>query len=67
MSRKKEKVVLICDIGGTNVRFGLYRENQEGLVAFDGKYKCADFSSFEQAVERYFQDSKLKNYPLICG
>ena len=62
----KEKSVLICDIGGTNVRFGLYKENQKGLVSFDGKYKCADFQSFEEAVQKYFTEHKPKQYPELC-
>ena len=48
-----KKNVLICDIGGTNVRFGLYNRNQGDEVTFDGKYKCVEFSSFEEAVGTY--------------
>lgn len=62
----KEKIVLICDIGGTNVRFGLYKENQKDLVSFDGKYKCADFPSFEAAVQKYFSEHKPSKYPELC-
>ena len=62
----KEKIVLICDIGGTNVRFGLYNENQKSLVSFDGKYKCADFPSFEAAVQHYFSEQKNSKYPELC-
>ena len=62
----KEKIVLICDIGGTNVRFGLYKENQKDLVTFDGKYKCADFPSFEAAVQKYFSEHKPSKHPELC-
>ena len=62
----QEKNVLICDIGGTNVRFGIYKENQQGLVSFDGKYKCAEFSSFEEVVQRYFTEHKPSSYPQLC-
>jgi len=66
MSMGKNETVLICDIGGTNVRFGLYQENQEGLVSFDGKYKCADVSSFEEAVGRYFAEHQPNKKPALC-
>ena len=66
MSDKNKKVVLICDIGGTNARFGLYHEQQKELIEYDGKYKCADFSSFEEVIEQYFHDSKISQYPQFC-
>ena len=66
MSVNKNEIVLICDIGGTNVRFGLYHENQEDLVSFDGKYKCADFSSFEEVVGKYFSEHQPNKKPSLC-
>lgn len=66
MSDKNQKVVLICDIGGTNARFGLYHDQQKELIEYDGKYKCADFSSFEEVVQQYFHDSNITNYPQFC-
>ena len=59
MNSENKKSVLICDIGGTNVRFGLYDRQQGDNVVFDGKYKCVEFSSFEEAVGKYL---KKKNW-----
>ena len=61
---KTKEIVLISDIGGTNVRFGLYEEDQTEIVNFDGKYKCADFKSFEQAVLFYLKEKQVK--PTLC-
>lgn len=66
MSVNKNEIVLICDIGGTNVRFGLYTENQKDLVSFDGKYKCVDFSSFEEVVGKYFSEHQPNKEPSLC-
>lgn len=59
-----KEIVLICDIGGTNVRFGFYTENQNNDVKFDGKYKCAEFTSFESAVLHYLNGKSQK--PTLC-
>ncbi len=66
MKEHNKKVVLICDLGGTNVRFGLYHENQQELIYFNGKYKCADFPSFEAVVDRYLKDHKTTRLPSLC-
>lgn len=59
-----KEIVLICDIGGTNVRFGLYEEGQTGNVDFDAKYKCSEFTSFEEAVSTYL--STKSQQPTLC-
>ncbi len=59
-----KEIVLICDIGGTKVRFGLYTEGQEGTVEFDKEYKCLEFKSFEEAVQTYLDTKKEK--PTLC-
>lgn len=64
MNGENKKNVLICDIGGTNVRFGLYDRQQGDNVVFDGKYKCVEFSSFEEAVGKYLKKKKEK--PTLC-
>lgn len=56
--------VLICDIGGTNIRFGIYKKNQEKNLDFDGKYPCVQFRSFEEAVALYLKGKKEK--PTLC-
>ena len=61
---KTKELVLISDIGGTNVRFGLYQEGQTDIVNFDGKYKCNEFRSFEEAVLFYLKEKHLK--PTLC-
>ncbi len=63
-SHTSKEIVLICDIGGTKVRFGLYTEGQEGTVEFDKQYKCIEFKSFEEAVETYLDTKKEK--PTLC-
>lgn len=63
-NQSNKEIVLICDIGGTNVRFGLYTEGQKDNVNFDGKYKCDEFTSFESAVLHYLEGKKLK--PTLC-
>lgn len=59
-----EKNVLICDIGGTNVRFGIYTSGQNDTVKFDGKYKCTQFTSFEEGVGFYLNQKKA--HPKLC-
>lgn len=61
---RAKEVVLISDIGGTNVRFGLYTEGQTEKVNFDGKYKCSEFRSFEEAVQFYLSEKEIK--PTLC-
>lgn len=61
---RAKEVVLISDIGGTNVRFGLYTEEQTEKVDFDGKYKCSEFRSFEEAVQFYLSEKETK--PTLC-
>lgn len=61
--KTKEKV-LISDVGGTNVRFGIYEDGQTELVTFDKKYKCRDVASFEDAVGRYLAEKNIK--PALC-
>ncbi len=64
MNKTSKEIVLICDIGGTKVRFGLYKENQEGIVEFDKEYKCNEFTSFETAVQHYLD--KKEEQPTLC-
>ena len=66
MSKSVQESVLICDIGGTNVRLGIYTEGQKDLVSFDGKYKCAEFTSFEDVVKTYFSEHTPKHKPQLC-
>lgn len=61
---KQKETVLISDIGGTNVRFGIYQEGQTEIVNFDGKYKCNEFQSFEEAVLFYLKEKHTK--PTLC-
>ncbi len=63
-SHSPKEIVLICDIGGTKVRFGLYTEGQEGTVEFDEQYLCRRFKSFEEAVQTYLDTKKEK--PTLC-
>lgn len=64
MQNQQKQIVLICDIGGTNVRFGLYTEGEGEKVNFDAKYKCDQFTSFEQAVSYYL--STQNKQPTLC-
>lgn len=64
MIQKDKSKVLICDIGGTNVRFGLYSKNGPRFIDFARKYKCVDFSSFEEAVGKYLKEKKI--HPVLC-
>ena len=50
--------VLVADIGGTNVRFGL-GTTPERPVERIRKYKISDFPNPETAVRRYFDDLGL--------
>lgn len=64
INKDNKEIVLISDIGGTNVRFALYTEGQTTPLVFDGKYKCTEFSSFEHAVQYYLSDKNVK--PTLC-
>ena len=66
MAVHNNQSVLICDVGGTNVRFGIYQDNQPEPVTFNGKYKCAYFPYFEAALAQYRHDAKLDVLPAFC-
>ncbi len=59
----KKEIVLLADVGGTNVRFGTYTENEK-TANFDKKYLVANFKSFEEAVETYLKETGKK--PTLC-
>ena len=59
----KKEVVLLADVGGTNVRFGTYRKGDED-VNFDKKYLVSSFKSFEEAVQKYLEETSKK--PSLC-
>lgn len=64
MTQQSKEIVLLCDIGGTNVRFATYIDGQTTPVEFDGKYKCAEFTSFETAVQHYLETKQDR--PTLC-
>lgn len=50
----KHPITLIADIGGTNARFGIVRNNKESFT-HTKTLQCADFSGVESAIEAYLQ------------
>lgn len=59
----KKELVLLADVGGTNVRFGTYQEGDE-TAHFDKKYLVSEFKSFEEAVQTYLNETGKK--PTLC-
>lgn len=47
------QVAIIGDIGGTNARFALVAPNG---ITHSMQYKCADFESFHDLLDRYYAD-----------
>lgn len=59
----KKEIVLLADVGGTNVRFGTYLSGEK-IANFDKKYLVSKFKSFEEAVETYLTETKKQ--PSLC-
>ena len=59
----KKEVVLLADVGGTNVRFGTYVQG-DNEANFDKKYLVTQFKSFEEAVQTYLNETGKK--PSLC-
>lgn len=51
----KDAVSLVVDIGGTNIRLGLVAAG--GVPVKVAKYRCAEFTGLEQAIDQYLEDS----------
>tara|TARA_R110002124_G_scaffold287216_1_gene471441 strand:+ start:135086 stop:136111 length:1026 start_codon:yes stop_codon:yes gene_type:complete len=57
------KTLIVCDIGGSNARFGLRstdKNTQEAKITNIIKYYRDDFSSFNEVLERYHYDVSKK-------
>ncbi len=61
--KKENELVLIADVGGTNVRFGTYTPGEE-TAHFDKKYLVSKFKSFEEAVQTYMTETGKE--PTLC-
>lgn len=59
----KKEVVLLADVGGTNVRLGTYQIGDE-TAHFDKKYLVSKFKSFEEVVQTYLDETGKK--PTLC-
>lgn len=58
--------VLIADVGGTNVRFGIFKEDEE-QAHFDKKYPVDQFKSFEDAISTYLTETTSRPTLLVVG
>ncbi len=58
--------VLLCDVGGTNVRFGVYTKGQKEEVVFT-TYKCNQFSSFEEAAACFLKEKNQRPHFCVIG
>lgn len=47
---------LVVDLGGTFIRFGLYNPSTRPLLEHIRKFKVADFSNLEEAIQAYIGD-----------
>ena len=59
----KKEIVLLADVGGTNVRLGTYQIGDE-TAHFDKKYLVSKFKSFEEVVQTYLDETGKK--PTLC-
>ncbi len=59
----KKELVLLADVGGTNVRLGTYQEG-DITAHFDKKYLVSKFKSFEEVVQAYLDETGKK--PTLC-
>lgn len=62
ISNETKPQVLMVDIGGTNVRFGVYTDGQEENK-YDISYEVAQFKTFVEAIEQYLKDKNLYGKP----
>ena len=56
--------VLLSDMGGTNIRFAVMDERHTSDVV---RFKCADFSSFEEVLAHFLSTSKVKPSHFVLG
>jgi glucokinase len=56
--------VLIADVGGTNIRFGLAEDKK---VTHVSKFRCADFKSTEEAIQTYLNQVGEKPDYFVAG
>lgn len=49
-------MIILCDIGGTHVRFALKRDGQPAEIE---KYQVADYPSFDEALGAYCADKNI--------
>lgn len=59
----KKEIVLLADVGGTSVRFGIY-ESGALTAHFDQKYPVDKFKSFEEAAQYYLEKKGIA--PTLC-
>ena len=59
----KKELVLLADVGGTNVRLGTYQQGDK-TAHFDKKYLVSKFKSFEEVVQTYLAETGKK--PTLC-
>lgn len=59
----KKELVLLADVGGTNVRLGTYQQG-DITAHFDKKYLVSKFKSFEEVVQAYLDETGKK--PTLC-
>lgn len=62
VSNETKPQVLMVDIGGTNVRFGVYTDGQEENK-YDISYEVSKFNNFVEAIEQYLKDKNLYGKP----
>ncbi len=55
---------LIADVGGTHIRFALAQNGQMREVK---KYRCADFNSTEEAIQKYLIETGTKPHYFVAG
>jgi glucokinase len=55
--------LIVCDVGGSNVRFGLYsldKNTNKAEISHIIKYNRGDFASFHEVLDRYSYDVSKK-------
>ncbi len=57
-------MILLADIGGTNMRFALWEKGAKSRITL---YKCADFSSIYQAIDTYINEKSCSISGMIIG
>lgn len=60
----RQNLVLLSDVGGTNIRFALY---EQGAYTHFEKFKGENFASYEEAIAQYLKNKSVRPTMMVIG